>query len=75
MIPRFKAGDLLWEPTNEETAKLPPFLVLGFNEKCPVDRHNTLDSYPGYIVLEGEQVMNFVAEYVDKNCEKLNGEI
>lgn len=38
MKPRFKPGDLLYEPTNEYTAKLPPFLILAYEESRPVDR-------------------------------------
>ena len=71
MIPRFKAGDLLWEPTNEETAKLPPFLIIGYNGTCAFDKKNPVEYYPSYLVLEGEQIMAFMVEYVDKNCEKI----
>ena len=71
MKPRFKPGDLLYESTNEFTAQLPPFLVLAYEESRPVDRDNPYEFYPAYLVLEGEQIMGFVAEYVDENCEKM----
>lgn len=75
MRPRFKAGDLLYEPTNEETAKLPPFLILGYDAVCAIDKENPVEFYPGYLVLEDEQIMVFMAEYVDKNCEKMTWQI
>ena len=65
MTPKFKVGDLVYEPKSGSIAELPPFLVLEYQEIPPTFYA------PIYVILQGEKIRNFNVNYVDEHCEKL----
>ena len=66
MRPKFKPGDLLHEPRSPFEAERTPFLILEFQE-FPM---NGMPRMPIYVILEGEKIGRYDADYVDRRCEK-----